>query len=34
MRGPYGNGFDIENYKGREVVIIAGGTGVSPSGPS
>jgi anaerobic sulfite reductase subunit B len=30
MRGPYGNGFDIENYKGREVVIIAGGTGVSP----
>ena len=30
MRGPYGNGFDVENYKGMELVIIAGGTGVSP----
>lgn len=30
LRGPYGNGFDIENYKGKEIVIIAGGTGVSP----
>ena len=30
MRGPYGNGFDVENYKGRELVVIAGGTGVSP----
>lgn len=30
MRGPYGNGFDIEQYKGKELVIIAGGTGVSP----
>lgn len=30
MRGPYGNGFDIENYKGKEVVVIAGGTGLSP----
>lgn len=30
IRGPYGNGFDIENYKGKEVVIIAGGTGLSP----
>ena len=30
MRGPYGNGFDVENYKGKELVIIAGGTGVSP----
>ena len=26
----YGNGFDVENYKGREVVIVAGGTGLSP----
>ena len=24
LRGPYGNGFDVENYKGREVVIVAG----------
>ena len=30
MRGPYGNGFDVENYKGKEIVVIAGGTGVSP----
>ena len=30
MRGPYGNGFDIENYTGKELVIVAGGTGVSP----
>lgn len=30
IRGPYGNGFDVENYKGKEIVVIAGGTGVSP----
>ena len=30
MRGPYGNGFDIDNFKGREVIVIAGGTGLSP----
>ena len=30
LRGPYGNGFDLKNYKGKELVIIAGGTGVSP----
>lgn len=30
MRGPYGNGFDYEDYRGRELVIVAGGTGVSP----
>lgn len=30
LRGPYGNGFDVEKYKGKEIVIIAGGTGVSP----
>lgn len=30
LRGPYGNGFDIENYKNKEVVIVAGGTGLSP----
>lgn len=30
LRGPYGNGFDIDNYKDNELVIIAGGTGVSP----
>ncbi len=30
IRGPYGNGFVIENYKGKELVVIAGGTGLSP----
>ncbi|MBU2700394.1 anaerobic sulfite reductase subunit B [Sporomusaceae bacterium BoRhaA] len=30
MRGPYGNGFDIDNYKGKELVVIVGGTGLSP----
>ena len=30
IRGPYGNGFDIQNYRGRELVIVAGGTGLSP----
>lgn len=30
LRGPYGNGFDINLYKGRELVVIAGGTGLSP----
>jgi len=30
LRGPYGNGFDVDNYKGKELFVIAGGTGVSP----
>ena len=30
MRGPYGNGFAVEDYFGKELVIVAGGTGVSP----
>ncbi len=30
IRGPYGNGFDISNYQGKELVVIAGGTGLSP----
>jgi anaerobic sulfite reductase subunit B len=30
MRGPYGNGFDIEIYKGKEVIVAAGGTGLAP----
>jgi len=30
IRGPYGNGFDLEQFRGRELVIVAGGTGVSP----
>lgn len=30
MRGPYGNGFLVEDYQDSELVIVAGGTGVSP----
>lgn len=30
LRGPYGNGFDVEEYKDKELVVVAGGTGVSP----
>lgn len=30
MRGPYGNGFDVDIYKNKELVIAAGGTGVAP----
>lgn len=30
MRGPYGNGFDIDIYKDKELVVVAGGTGLSP----
>ena len=30
MRGPYGNGFDLETYKGKELIVAAGGTGLAP----
>lgn len=30
LRGPYGNGFDVNLFKGSELVVIAGGTGLSP----
>ena len=30
IRGPYGNGFDLQNYKGKELFVVAGGTGLSP----
>lgn len=30
LRGPYGNGFDVDLYRDCEVVVVAGGTGVSP----
>ena len=26
----YGNGFEKENYQGKELIVVAGGTGVSP----
>lgn len=30
LRGPYGNGFDINQFKGKEIVVAAGGTGLAP----
>lgn len=30
LRGPYGNGFDVDLYKHKELVVVAGGTGLSP----
>jgi anaerobic sulfite reductase subunit B len=30
MRGPYGNGFLLDNFKGKDVAFIAGGTGLAP----
>lgn len=30
LRGPYGTGFDMNDYRGKEVLIVAGGTGLSP----
>ena len=30
IRGPYGNGFPIEQFKGKDIVFIAGGIGLAP----
>lgn len=30
IRGPYGNGFEISDYRGQELFVVAGGTGLSP----
>jgi len=30
LRGPYGNGFDVNLYKDKEVIIAAGGSGLAP----
>ena len=30
LRGPYGNGFNVEDYRNKEVIVVAGGTGLSP----
>ena len=30
IRGPYGRGFPLEKYKGRHLIIAAGGTGLAP----
>ncbi len=31
MRGPYGNGFDMEAMKGHDVLFVAGGLGLAPA---
>lgn len=33
IRGPYGNGFDLEAARGRDVVMLAGGIGIVPLRP-
>ncbi|WP_195938317.1 anaerobic sulfite reductase subunit AsrB [Romboutsia sp. 1001713B170131_170501_G6] len=30
IRGPYGNGFDVKLYENREIVVVAGGSGLAP----
>ena len=30
LRGPYGNGFDVNMFKGKEIILVAGGSGLSP----
>ncbi len=30
IRGPFGNGFDVEAFKGRDVLFVAGGIGLAP----
>ncbi|MBS3994990.1 MAG: anaerobic sulfite reductase subunit AsrB [Alkaliphilus sp.] len=30
MRGPYGNGFDVNLFRGKDIAFIAGGTGLAP----
>ena len=30
IRGPYGNGFPIENLKGKNLLFVAGGIGLAP----
>lgn len=30
LRGPYGNGFDLKDYTGKELIIVAGGSGLAP----
>lgn len=30
IRGPYGNGFDVNMFKDKDIILIAGGSGLSP----
>jgi sulfhydrogenase subunit gamma (sulfur reductase) len=33
IRGPYGNAFPLEEYKGKDIIIIGGGIGIAPLRP-
>lgn len=33
VRGPFGNGFDVDNYIGKELVVVGGGCGFVPLRP-
>jgi len=33
IRGPYGNSFPLEEYKGKDIIIIGGGIGIAPLRP-
>ena len=30
IRGPFGTGFDVESYKGKDILIVGGGIGIVP----
>lgn len=30
IRGPYGNGFNLDDYKEKEIIIVSGGSGLAP----
>ena len=30
LRGPYGNGFAVQDYMNSDIIVVAGGTGLSP----
>jgi len=30
IRGPFGKGFDVESYKGKDILIVGGGIGIVP----
>jgi len=34
LRGPYGRGYPIDDFAGKEIYIIGGGVGLAPFGPS
>lgn len=30
MRGPYGNGYPLDDFKGKEILVVGGGVGIAP----